>query len=197
MQRRKLLAALGTVAAGGAATVGTGAFTTAAADRTVDVSVAADSSGFVELTALNETYASGTGDGQLELNFNEDSGLGIFDGDAQGLNPGSTFNFNEVFRIGNAAGLGDMRVVIEATGFDLERLELTASGEEVTGMDPGTSLRVADYDDVDNLPKLVEPDAVDVDMVIETKASVDDAVGGQFTIYAATGGNRDELSDIL
>jgi hypothetical protein len=56
---------------------------------------------------------------------------------------------------------------------------------------------VADYDDVDNLPKLVQPDVVDVDIEIETKASVDDAVGGQFTIYAATGGNRDKLSDVL
>lgn len=71
---------------GSAAAVGTGAFETASADRTVNVNVAADSSGFVEISALNETYASGTSDGELELDFNSESGLGVFDGDAEGLN---------------------------------------------------------------------------------------------------------------
>ncbi|MFW6376485.1 MAG: hypothetical protein ACOC0F_00780 [archaeon] len=198
MKRRKVLLGLGSLAAGGAAAMGTGAFTTAEADRTMDVNVAADSAGFVEIEALNETYASGTGDGQLELDFNSDSGLGIFDGDAQGVNPDATFNFPEVFRIANIAGKGDMRVVIEANGFDLENLELTADGDNALDISAGTSLRARDYSDVDNLPKLVQPDAVDVDITIETK---DDGtmgdIGGTLTIYAATGGNRDKLSDVL
>ncbi|MEF8937843.1 MAG: DUF1102 domain-containing protein, partial [Halovenus sp.] len=198
MQRRKFMVGLGSLAAAGAAGMGTGAFSTSSSTRAMDVNVAADSSGFVEITALNETYASGTGDGQLELDFNSDSGLGIFDGDAEGLNPDSTFNFDEVFRIANISGTGDMRVVIEATGFDLENLELTADGDDSIGVSEGTSLLAGDYDDVDNLPKLVQPDSVDVDVTIETK---DDStmgdVGGTLTIYAATGGNRDELSDVL
>lgn len=189
---------MGSLAAGSAAAIGTGAFTTSSSARTVDVNVAADSSGFVEITALNETYASGTDDGQLELDFNSDSGLGIFDGDAQGLNPDSTFTFSEVFRIGNISGTGDMRVVIEADGFDLANLELTAQGEEANAMTAGTSLLARDYDDVDSLPKLVQPDAVDVDVTMETKSDTTMGdVGGSITIHTATGGNRDELSDLL
>jgi len=198
MDRRKFLIGAGSLAAGGAAAMGSGAFTTAEADRTVDINVAADSNGFVEIQALNDTYASGTGDGELELDFNSDSGLGIFDGDAQGVNPNATFNFDEVFRVANISGQGDMRVVIEASGFDLESLELTADGDEANAINEGTSLHAADYDDVDNIPKLVQPDAVDVDVTIETKG--DDTtgdVGGTLTIYAATGGNRDQLSDVL
>ncbi len=177
--------------------MGTGAFTTSASERTVNVNVAADSSGFVEITALNDTYASGADSGQLELNFNSDSELGIFDGDAQGLNPDSTFNLSEVFRIANVAGQGDLRVIIEANGFDgLDALELTADGSDSIGVSEGTSLRAKDYDDVDNVPKLVQPDNVDVDITIETGDATGTA-GGEFVIRAATGGNRDELSEFL
>jgi hypothetical protein len=198
MERRKFLIGLGSLAAGGAATVGTGAFTTASAERTMEVSVAPDSSAYLEIQALDDRYASGTGDGQLELDFGSDSGLGIFDGDAQGLNPDSTFEFEKIFRVANTSGTGDMRVVIEARGFDLANLELTANGGNALDISAGTSLLAGDYGDVNSLPKLVQPDAVDVDVTIETK---DDAtmgdVGGTLVIHAATGGNRDELSDVL
>jgi opacity protein-like surface antigen len=198
MQRRNLLIGMGSLAVGSAAAMGTGAFTTATAERTVDVNVASDEGGFVEIQALNGTYASETDDGQLELDFNSDSGLGIFDGDAQGLNADATFNFDEVFRIANAAGQGDMRVVIEATGFDLESLELTADGSDSVNLSSGKSLRAADYSDVDNIPKLVQPDSVDVNITIETKGdgTMGD-VGGTLHIHAATGGNRNDLSNVI
>ena len=76
MERRKFLIGAGSLAAGGAAAMGSGAFTTSSAERTVDVNVAADTNGFVEITALDDKYASGTGDGQLELDFNSDSDWG-------------------------------------------------------------------------------------------------------------------------
>lgn len=200
MNRRKFIIGAGSLATGSAAIIGSGAFSTAEADRSVNVEVAADESGFVEITALNDTYASGTSDGQLELDFNDDSGVGVFDGDAQGVNPGATFNFPEIFQIANVSGLGDARVVIEATGFeDLESLELTADGDEALDIDGGTSLRVKDYDDVDNLPKLNQPDAVKVDIEMETKPADEftGEIGGELTIHFATGGNRDELSGVL
>ena len=196
MERRKFAIGMGALATGSSAAIGTGAFTTAEADRNVNVNVASDSSGFVELTAQNETYASGTDGGELVLNFNGDSGIGIFDGDGEGLNPNTEFNFENVFRVANIAGQGDMRVVIEANGFDLDTLELTGSGDEALDIAEGTSLRAKDYSDVDNLPKLVQPDAVDVDMTIETNGSTG-SVGGTLVIHAATGGNRDQLSDVV
>ncbi len=67
-----------------------------------------------------------------------------------------------------------MRVVIEAEGFDLEDLELTAAGTG-NSLSEGTSLRAEDYSDVNNLPKLFQPGQVNVDMKIETKD--DDTTG--------------------
>ncbi|OYR45036.1 DUF1102 domain-containing protein [Halorubrum sp. Hd13] len=203
--RRKFIAGLGALATGSAAAVGTGAFETSASERTVNVNVAADSAGFVDITALNDTYASGTDDGQLELNFNSDSGLGIFAGDAQGLNPDTTFNFSEVFQIANVGGTGSPRVIIEATGFsDLESLELTVateSGSSGAGhqADKGDSLRAKDYENPVNLPVLNEPGDITVDIEIETK-SADDFTGtidGELTIHYAAGGSRNELTDVL
>jgi len=196
MQRRRYLAAVGSLAAAGAAGLGTGAFTTAEANRDVAVDVAADSQGFVELTAENDTYAAENDDGQVEINFNEESDVGIFDGDAQGLTPDSTYNFAGVFQIANVAGLGDMRFVVERQGFDVD-VELTASGDEALDIPGGTSLVAADYDDVDDIPKLVQPDACLVDMTITTGESATEGAGGTLVIHAATGGNRDKLSDVL
>jgi hypothetical protein len=196
MRRRNYLIGLGSLAAGSAAAVGTGAFTSASAERTVNVNVAADASGFLEVQAMNDTYASGTDDGQLELNFNADSGTGVFDGDAEGLNPNTAFDFAEVFKIANVAGLPDRRAPMEASGPDPARVSLAAAGTSASDIEAGTSLRVADYDSVDSLPKLVQPDSVDVDVTMETGDDTG-AAGGTLTVHAATGGNRDELSDLL
>jgi len=51
MQRRNLLIGMGSLAAGGAAAMGTGAFTSAVIPRTADVSVANDSNAFIQLEA--------------------------------------------------------------------------------------------------------------------------------------------------
>jgi hypothetical protein len=138
MERRKLLIGLGSLTAAGSAVIGTGAFTTAQSDRTVDVNVAAEESGSVGITGLNDTCASGTGDGELELDFDEDSGPGTFHGDAEDVNADSTSDFAEVFGIANTAGQGDARVIIEATeSGDLASLNPTVDGEKTTAIDPG------------------------------------------------------------
>ena len=199
-ERRKLLIGLGSLTAAGSAVIGTGAFTTAQSDRTVDVNVTAEESGSVGITGLNDTCASGTGDGELELDFDEDSGPGTFHGDAEDVNADSTSDFAEVFGIANTAGQGDARVIIEATGSgDLASLNPTVDGEKATAIDPGTPLRAADHSDVDNLPKLVQPDAVDVDIEMGTKPAdqFTGDISGTLTIHFGTGGDRDELSDVL
>lgn len=195
-KRRKFLVGLGALASGSAAAVGTGAFSTASAARTAEVNVASDSSGFVELRALNSTYASGTGDGQLELDFNSDSDIGIFDGQAQGLNPDSTYYFDKVFEIANVTG--KPYVVIEKSEFNVDNLELIVNGEDPDGPTAGTSLLAEDYTDVNNLPKLEQPDLVNVDIKIETKGdSTMGAVGGTLTVHVASVGDQSELSDVI
>ena len=63
MNRRTFLATLGTVAAGTSVAVGTGAFTSVSADRTVTVSMARDEHAYLGLepaSGPNEDYAERT-----------------------------------------------------------------------------------------------------------------------------------------
>jgi hypothetical protein len=208
MRRRKVLAGLGSLAAGGAALMGTGAFSSSeVSGREINVNVAADSDAFVELNALADnrgdngpTYAK-EANGQLQLLFNGDSfdDGNVIGAGPQGLNPNSEYNFDEVFQVGNPGTWGDLYFAISlnnfASGVDIE---LTADGSEANVISEGTSLLAGDYNNVDNLPKLQQPDACNIDITIKnTKESAVGDIGGTMTIYAASGGNRDELSDIV
>lgn len=62
MNRRNFVIGLGTVAAGSAAAVGTGAFTSATAPRDVDIEVADDATGYLGLTADGD-YVTDDSDG--------------------------------------------------------------------------------------------------------------------------------------
>ncbi|MFC7074972.1 hypothetical protein [Haloarcula halophila] len=99
MDRRKFLIGLGSLAAGGAAASGTGAFTAATVGRDGDIGVANDDMAYI---SLSPGGARGIGDkigyenGDLYIDFSEDSGsgtgvndqarfqLGAMDDDAQG-----------------------------------------------------------------------------------------------------------------
>jgi hypothetical protein len=86
MQRRKYLAALGSLAAGGAAIGGTGAFDGVAADRTVSVDLKGDANANLVLDPISD-YAF-YNNGQLELAFND-------------LNANARNRFHDVFRVEN------------------------------------------------------------------------------------------------
>jgi hypothetical protein len=98
VKRRKMLIGMGSLAAGGAAAVGSGAFTSALMTRSADVSVANDKSAYIQLAPGG---ARGVSDrvvyenGELAINFgaeasgdgiNDDARyqLGAMDDDAQG-----------------------------------------------------------------------------------------------------------------
>ncbi|WP_380679440.1 hypothetical protein [Salinigranum sp. GCM10025319] len=96
MQRRKYLAALGSLAAGGAAIGGTGAFSSVRAERDIDVAVAGDSTAYLGLDASISPYAQQVGN-QLVLKF--DGSTSGQDGD--GLNVRADTTFSNVFKIQN------------------------------------------------------------------------------------------------
>ena len=95
MKRRNFIIGAGAMAAGGAATLGSGAFTSAQAARDVSVEVADDSEAYLALES-NDEYAVER-DGTLELDFSQEvSGGGthvgersayIFGDDQAWLNP--------------------------------------------------------------------------------------------------------------
>ena len=86
MQRRKYLAAIGSLAAGGAAMMGTGAFDGVAAERPVSVGLKGDAAANLQLDPISENAFYRRG--QLELSFTD-------------LNTNARNRFQDVFRIQN------------------------------------------------------------------------------------------------
>jgi hypothetical protein len=91
MQRRNLLIGMGSLTAGGAAAVGTGAFTSVEAERSVSVAVADDSNAFLSLSKVSDSANS---QDYVDASGNQIS-LVLDDSD----NGGSGFNANAETRI--------------------------------------------------------------------------------------------------
>ncbi|GAA0555177.1 hypothetical protein ABNG02_11170 [Halorubrum ejinorense] len=102
MQRRKILAGLGSLAAGGAAALGSGAFSSVTASRSVAVTVTGDAQAYLSLES-QDTRASQASNGELELDFSSSNN------GSSGLNPNARTAFLNVFSIENQ---GDDDVVI-------------------------------------------------------------------------------------
>jgi len=90
MERRKFVIGLGSLAAGGAAATGTGAFSAMTADREANIDVVNDEAGLLGIEAgLESDIVSGTGDGQLEIAVPDDYG-------AEGLNDDAKYQLGYV-----------------------------------------------------------------------------------------------------
>jgi len=91
MRRRTLLAGLGSLVASGSLAVGTGAFSTTRAERTVSVSVADDADALLSLEPLGEGFRSEDQDDEIQFSF---PGLveQLADDDL-GLGPNSVYEF--------------------------------------------------------------------------------------------------------
>ena len=107
MERRKFVVGLGSLAAGGAAAMGTGAFASVEATRSVNVNVAGDQSAYL---GLNQTspYAQVNGK-QLVLNFNDNNNKG------DGVNADAVTTFDGVFKMTNN-GPNDLDITIDKSG---------------------------------------------------------------------------------
>ena len=95
MRRRQFILGLGTIAAGSAAAVGSGAFTSVEADRTISAEVAQDSDAFLELDAPGEAERSSAGD-QVEFEFPslaEQTDVDVNEENPQGLGADSVYRF--------------------------------------------------------------------------------------------------------
>ena len=100
MKRRSLIASIGAVAAGSAA-VGTGAFTTAEAERTLNIEVANEDTAVLALSRIEENdegqYVQDLGSrNELSFDFNNTAGT---DGKGPGTN--STYRFDRLFAVEN------------------------------------------------------------------------------------------------
>jgi hypothetical protein len=114
MKRRRLLAMLGTVA-GGSTIIGTGAFTSVSANRSVSIEVADDADAFLSMKPSpgpNSSYAA-VKDGQLALRLDGTNGTPTGDG----VNDDAVTRIEDIFRIRNQ-GTQEVFVFIEEFGGD-------------------------------------------------------------------------------
>ncbi|MFC7096469.1 hypothetical protein [Halobaculum marinum] len=123
MQRRKFLAGVGSLAAGTAAAMGTGAFSIVSASRSLNVNVAGDRQAYLGLDPSISQYASINSSGQMELEFDGSNGQ-----NGAGLNDEANSLFQNVFKITNN-GSDSINVVV--SGLDTS----TSDGD---GVDPMT-----------------------------------------------------------
>jgi hypothetical protein len=110
MQRRKFLVGLGSLAAAGAAGMGTGAFTSANATRTASVKAVGDTNAFLTMEPVDQDRASFASNDQIEFDFQTGAG-----GSTYGLNKNATTQFDEVFRLRNQ-GTEDIIFAIGTVG---------------------------------------------------------------------------------
>jgi hypothetical protein len=172
MERRKFIIGVGSLAAGGAAAMGSGAFTSVEADRQVDVQVAEDANAYLGLDEsgeANDAYFDTSGD-QYAVNFS-DSGNG-----GSGVNPNADTVAEDVFTIKNQ---GTQAVEVDLSSNDLE---VQSNGSISAPSSDGIAVALADDDgDNDNTYTLGTGDSVNVDFAINSGTS---NLSGTLTITA-------------
>ena len=156
MQRRNLLIGMGSLAAGGAATIGTGAFTSVQAERDITVETADDASAYLGMEPYdgpNGEYAS-TDSGLVSLDFTStstDDGTEV--ASDTGLNDQAKINIENVLQITNN-GTQDVYVTvkIEDSGGNTGRDVAGLSEFGISGDDDVDFARAAGSYDGDKLP---------------------------------------------
>jgi hypothetical protein len=205
VKRRKFLIGAGALFSGSAAAMGTGAFTTmSSGDRTTNVRVAGDADSFIGIEGV-APWANGdsTDGGQLALDF---SGAFQFSYNGEGVNPGSTYRFDDVFKIKNAVAgenedgdfLGSKPwVYIEPKGFD-SSINITfyisdtgnfGGKDETPRVSYGTSI-TGEANEV----RMNDPEAFWVGVKIESTGSTSvENAGGSIVIHATQDGNQGQF----
>lgn len=149
MKRRQFVLGLGAVTASGATLLGSGAFTSVRADRTISVETAQDSEAFLELDALGEPERSLAGD-TVEFEFpgpDEQDEDDVNPQNPQGLGRDSVYRFasdvdgsNGLLQITNS-GTQSVDVFAEQkTSGDVPEIDIfdVETGDLLTSGSPGT-----------------------------------------------------------
>ncbi|GAB3322717.1 DUF1102 domain-containing protein [Haloplanus salinarum] len=181
MERRKFIATMGSIAAGGAATVGTGAFTSVEANRTVNVNVADDTNAYVGLRATsdpNGQFASGSSSDEITIDFDSSGSPGS----GSGVNPNAETVFEEVFQIENQ---GTQNVEVDLSSSSSPSITIQDPGDiDVDGIsgDGVAAALSTDDGDTDGTVELDEGEKVDVDFAVDSGTS--DLSGLTLTVEA-------------
>ncbi|MCG1004316.1 MULTISPECIES: hypothetical protein [Halobacterium] len=201
MQRRKFIAGLGSLAAAGAAGIGTGAFTSVEADRSLAINTAGDANAFLAFSRASD------GDGNVYPNAQEyvegDLSTKTFsidftnsddtDGSASGINQNAKTIFDNLLDITNN-GTQDVNLWIESDLIASNGGVLGIYAEGELGVDGDDGEHSFHYnDDTPNKATLSPGDSLkNIGIYIPKGHSTGDLSGGTLTVIAErVGGNQD------
>lgn len=185
MKRRQLIAGLGVSVAGGGAALGTGAFTSVEADRSVGVNVATEDQAYLSLDpntgSNNEIFStSPTSNNKLQLDFNGPAGV---TGDGPGKN--SVYEFDSVFQIKNQ---GTQKVYINISSLSINSGNISI--EFYAGSDPSAPL---DSNDLE-LKAGGAPAKIGVKIDVNENASTN-SFSGSTTVSASASSNNNVITN--
>lgn len=182
MKRRRLLTGIGTLAGASSLALGTSAFTSVSAERSVDIDVSADAYGFLRLRPLVDeglgedspsTGRSSTDGQTVEFQIPGD-GEGE-NSNAEGVGTDSIYEFRGLLGISNQ-GTQSITVQSEYDG-ELSNLALVDNDGDILRDAP---------------PTLEVGDEIEVGLLIDTHGTEEGAYDEELTIVAErVGGNRD------
>jgi len=135
-----MLAALGSVAVGGATAVSTGAFTSVQADRTVSVSVADDSDALLAFDAsgsTNRAYANTSGQA-ISIDISDSNDSGFAGEDPSGVNADALTQILDIFEVRNQ---GTQAAVVYVDPTSVPENQRTKNPSGGFGIDPQASSR--------------------------------------------------------
>jgi hypothetical protein len=186
MERRKFLIGAGSLAAGGAAALGSGAFTSVQADRSVDVTVAGDANAFLGLepsSGANGNYAT-TEDGKLAIQLDGSDNTP----EGNGVNNNAETIIKDVFRMRNQ-GTQRVYVYIEDTSDQVTFKLSRATSEKWINDSPVSTLTPNEVVDVEGSENaiLIDPGLeVKIHIEIDTtdESTPDTLLDGDITIQA-------------
>jgi hypothetical protein len=180
MKRRRLLASVGALAGGGSLALGTGAFTSVSAERSVSVAVAKDYRAFLRLEPIGDEGIDGETTGRSFINGEraEFEIPGDDDGEnpsAEGVAPDSVYQFHDLLHISNR-GTQPIKVYSQYGGSNLNELSLVTDNGRLS----------------QTQPTLDVGEGIDVGLYIDTHGTETDSYDETLTIVAErVGGNRD------
>ena len=196
---------MASLAAGGAATMGTGALSSVEAERNIRGRVVGDERAYLEINGFDTTensYAIETSDNEMLLDFDQDPDYTVFDSDdntkdpdptdpdtdlgndeAEGLNPDAISRFDDVFRIQND---GTEKLDVYITD-NLDRVTFYEGGDHTDSLEKsGNSVTLDPFDeaadtDDDGDPKATsDPAASEVNVGVEIDLTGKTSTGDVF-----------------
>lgn len=197
MQRRKFIAGLGSLTAAGAAGIGTGAFTSVEADRSLSIATAGDANAFLSITKAEDSdgnvYPNAAeyvheDNGQLSLDFTQVDDTA--DASASGANRNAKTIFDNLLDITNN-GTQEVELSIDSDLIASQGGSLGIYAENEQG-NPDDNHGLSSSENGQTMTLGVGESATNIGVYIPKGHAVDDLSGGTLTFVAEkTGGNQD------